>query len=207
MAVLRKRKPAAQPAEPPAKVAKTTAKAKAKATPTQKKTGSTRTSKKVPVVGDVIDLDDFGGEISTEEGTPTTLKSLVEESKSGVVLFTYPRASTPGCTKQVCLFRDGYTELTSTGLSIFGLSTDSPKANANFKSKQNLPYPLLCDPSATLIGALGFKKVPKGTTRGVFVVDKSGKVLLLAPGSPAGTVEAVGKLVEEEEEEGEEEGK
>ncbi|KAJ8126656.1 hypothetical protein O1611_g6983 [Lasiodiplodia mahajangana] len=83
----------------------------------------------------------------------------------------------------------------SEGLLIYGLSTDSPKANTTFKTKQNLQYPLLCDPSATLIGAIGLKKTPKGTTRGVFVVDKSGKILLAEPGSPAGTVDAVKKLI------------
>lgn len=50
-----------------------------------------------PKVGDTIDLATFGGEIETHEGTKTTLAKLVDESKSGVVLFTYPKASTPGC--------------------------------------------------------------------------------------------------------------
>lgn len=98
-------------------------------------------------------------------------------------------------TKQVCLFRDNYTHLTSTGLSIYGLSADSPKANTTFKTKQNLSYSLLCNPSATLIGAIGFKKAPKGTTRGVFAVDKKGKVLLREAGGPDATVDAVQKLV------------
>jgi peroxiredoxin Q/BCP len=95
------------------------------------------------------------------------------------------------------MFRDDYEHLTSTGLSIYGLSTDSPKANTTFKTKQNLPYPLLCDPKATLIGSLGLKKNPSGTRRGVCVIDKSGKILLLKPGSPGETVEAVEKLVSE----------
>lgn len=89
-----------------------------------------------------------------------------------------------------------YTPLTATGLAIYGLSTDSPKSNTTFKSKQNLPYPLLCDPSATLIQAIGFKKAPKGTTRGVFVVDKAGKVLAVEAGGPAATVEVVKGIVE-----------
>jgi peroxiredoxin Q/BCP len=97
------------------------------------------------------------------------------------------------------MFRDAYEQLSSTGLSIYGLSTDSPKANTTFKTRQNLPYPLLCDPKATLIGGLGFKKVPKGTVRGVCVVDKTGKLRLLSPGSPAATVEAVERLVSESE--------
>jgi len=100
----------------------------------------------------------------------------------------------PGTT-QACLFRDSYTPLTATGFSIFGLSADSPKSNTNFKEKQKLPYPLLCDTSKTLISAIGMKKAPSGITRGVFVVDKEGKVLAAEPGGPAATVEVVKKLV------------
>ncbi|KAF2965568.1 hypothetical protein GQX73_g8025 [Xylaria multiplex] len=182
---LRKRKaPAPAPApEPPAKrqskVSKATTKAKATikgATAAAAKPVETNGPSKSgkPVVGDVISLDGFGGEVETNDGVKTTLKALVNESKAGVVLFTYPKASTPGCTNQVCLFRDSYTDLTKEGLLIYGLSTDSPKANTTFKTKQNLPYPLLCDPSATLIGAIGLQKVAQ---------------------SPAGTVGAVKKLV------------
>ncbi|KAJ4133470.1 thioredoxin peroxidase dot5 [Fusarium equiseti] len=148
-------------------------------------------------VGDVVDLDGFGGEIETNDGEKTTLKKLVDESKSGVVLFTYPKASTPGCTKQVCFFRDAYEPLTKDGLAIYGLSADSPKANTTFKEKQKLPYPLLCDPKATLISAIGLKKAPKGTTRGVFVISKEGKVLVAEAGSPQGTLDRVQALVDE----------
>jgi peroxiredoxin Q/BCP len=105
-------------------------------------------------------------------------------------LLTYPQGTT-----QVCLFRDSYEPLTATGYSIYGLSNDSPKANTTFKTKQKLPYTLLCDPAQTLISAIGLKKGAKGTTRGVFVVDKSGKVLAAEPGGPAATVEVVRKLV------------
>ncbi|KAG5973617.1 hypothetical protein E4U55_000377 [Claviceps digitariae] len=158
---------------------------------------ATVTASKKVAVGDVIDLDEFGGEVETNDGKKTSLKELVEKSGSGVVLFTYPKASTPGCTNQVCLFRDAYTPLTADGLAIYGLSADSPKANTTFKTKHNLPYPLLCDPKATLIAAIGLKKHPKGTQRGVFVVDKKGKVLVAEPGGPAGTVDRVKSLVEE----------
>ena len=78
--------------------------------------------------------------------------------------------------------------------SFSGLSKDSPKANTSFKEKQNLPYPLLCDPSSTLISAIGLKKAT-GTTRGVFVVDKAGKVLASEPGGPQATVDVVQKLI------------
>ena len=264
---LRKRKAPAPPPEPPAKrqskvskvskvakVAKVAAKVKdavkprgrpakaaAAAEPAAEPAiattnGSSAAGK--PEVGDVISLVGFGGEIETQDGTKTTLKALVDESKAGVVLFTYPKASTPGCkcsttrgsrryclviiifssrscasnvfnpqcafrlnrlpgTRQACLFRDSYEPLTAGGLLIYGLSTDSPKANTTFKEKQKLPYPLLCDPGATLIGAIGLKKTPKGTTRGVFVVDKAGKVLAAQAGGPEATVSVVKKIVAE----------
>ncbi|RYO92335.1 hypothetical protein DL766_010355 [Monosporascus sp. MC13-8B] len=200
---LRKRKaPAPPPAPAPkkqSKASKVTSKVKEAATGKTAESDKTNGSPKPPkpVVGDTITFEGFGGEVETNDGAKITLKALVEESKSGVVLFTYPKASTPGCTNQACLFRDSYEPLTAGGLAIYGLSTDSPKANTAFKQKQNLPYTLLCDPSATLIGAIGLKKTPKGTTRGVFAVDKAGKVLIAEPGGPAATVDAVKKLVAE----------
>jgi len=191
---LRKRKaPTVEPAAaPPAKKKGPAAKKGAAGTP---KAAQTNGIAGKIAVGTVIDLEGFGGEIETNDGKKTTLKALVEESKGGVVLFTYPKASTPGCTTQVCNFRDSYHDVTSTGFAVYGLSKDSTKANSNFKEKQNLQYPLLCDPSATLISAIGLKKEPSGTTRGVFVIDKAGKVLAAQPGSPGGTLDVVKKIV------------
>ncbi|KAF1990956.1 AhpC-TSA-domain-containing protein [Aulographum hederae CBS 113979] len=146
--------------------------------------------------GDAVDLAGFGGEVETHDGKKVTLKQLVEESEAGVVLFTYPKASTPGCTTQACLFRDGYTSLTTTGLSIYGLSSDSPKANTTFATKQKLSYTLLCDPSSTLIKAIGMQKTPKGTKRGVFVIGKDGKVLAAEAGGPQATVDIVKGVVD-----------
>jgi len=195
---LRKRKAVEPAPAPPAKkqgpVAKAAAIVKEAITGKSPKPNGAPPASKV-AVGDVVELEDFGGEISTNAGEATTLKKLVDASSRGVVLFTYPKASTPGCTNQACLFRDFYAPLIATGFAIYGLSTDSPKANTTFKEKQKLPYELLCDPKSTLIGAIGLKKLPSGTQRGVFVVDKAGKVLLAQPGSPAGTVDAVKKLL------------
>lgn len=97
MVELRKRK---APAPPPVVEKKSKPAPKSKAADTPKE--ATKEAKEapkstVPAVGDIIDLDTFGGEIETNDGTKTTLKKLVEESKAGVVLFTYPKASTPGC--------------------------------------------------------------------------------------------------------------
>ncbi|KAJ6107938.1 hypothetical protein N7523_009261 [Penicillium sp. IBT 18751x] len=192
MVELRKRKAQASASAPVPTAAK---KSKPAPKSNEADTKNQTSAQSVPQVNDILDLEGFGGEIETNDGTKTSLKKLVEDSTSGVVLFTYPKASTPGCTKQACLFRDNHSHLTSTGFSIYGLSADSTKANTTFKTKQNLSYPLLCDLKATLIRAIGLKKSPKGTTRGVFVVDKKGKVLLREAGGPDATVDAVQKLV------------
>ncbi|KAK4191521.1 peroxiredoxin Q/BCP, partial [Podospora australis] len=157
-----------------------------------------KSAKKIPEVGDVISLEGFGGEVETNDGDKVTLKGLVDESKAGVVLVVYPRANTGGCKKQVCFFRDSYEPFQGAGLSVYGLSTDSPKSNTTFKVKEKLQYPLLCDPSGTLLGAIGLKKASsKSATRGVFVVDKNGKVLASGPGSPEGTLNTVKDVVKE----------
>lgn len=101
---LRKRKAPPPAPEPPAKKTSKVSKAVAKVKETvtgkpdaaEKANGASKAAAK-PVVGNVITLDGFGGEIETNNGEKTTLKALVAESKSGVVLFTYPKASTPGC--------------------------------------------------------------------------------------------------------------
>ena len=102
MVELRKRKARTEPAPPPpAKKKSNPVKAvaeKAKEVLTGKKVSSSATaSAGPPTVGSTISLDGFGGEIETSEGQKTTLKALVDESTGGVVLFTYPKASTPGC--------------------------------------------------------------------------------------------------------------
>ncbi|KAK7744591.1 thioredoxin peroxidase dot5 [Cytospora paraplurivora] len=190
------KKAQATPKPKPEAAPRTEAAPKSEAAP--KTNGAKASAPKKPEVGDTIDLSAFGGEVSLNDGTTTTLASLVEKSGSGVVLFTYPKASTPGCTNQACLFRDSYEPLTAGGLAIYGLSRDSTKSNTSFKTKQKLPYPLISDLSGSLIEAIGLKKAPSSTQRGVFVIDKKGKVLLAEPGSPAGTAAAVKKLVESE---------
>ena len=102
MVELRKR-PAPPSAPPPAKK-KATPKAKAKkdeapaaSAAAPKAKGKAMASDGPVKKGDIIDLSTFGGEVETNEEVKTSLAKLVEESKAGVVLFTYPKASTPGC--------------------------------------------------------------------------------------------------------------
>jgi len=91
MVELRKRK---APAPPPVAEKKTKQASQPKDTVSN---DIEESSTKAPGVDDIIDIETFGGEIETNDGEKTSLKKLLEESKSGVVLFTYPKASTPGC--------------------------------------------------------------------------------------------------------------
>ena len=100
MVELRKRTAPAAPAPAPPAKKKSTKSTSEAAASTAKATVdkvANAVSTAAPKVGDKIDLESFGGEIETNDGVKTTLAKLVGESKSGVVLFTYPKASTPGC--------------------------------------------------------------------------------------------------------------
>ena len=106
--------------------------------------------------------------LSNQDGKDISLREVVSKNKI-VVIFVYPRASTPGCTRQACGFRDNYTELKKHA-AVFGLSADNESSQKRFQTKQNLPYDLLCDPERKLIGLLGAKKTPKsGSIRSHFV--------------------------------------
>jgi peroxiredoxin Q/BCP len=100
-----------------------------------------------------------------------------------VVVYFYPAASTPGCTKQACDFRDSLAELNEAGLDVVGISPDKPEKLAKFRDAEGLTFPLLSDPERTVLsewGAFGEKsmygKTVQGVIRSTFVVDEKGKV-------------------------------
>ncbi|EGV61962.1 thioredoxin peroxidase dot5 [Yamadazyma tenuis] len=99
--------------------------------------------------------------------------NLVEASKKTkyVVIFAYPKASTPGCTRQVCGFQKNHKELIELDTTVFGLSADLPKSQKNFIVKQGLEYHLLSDPNKELIGPLGAKKEPTGIKRSHWIFE------------------------------------
>jgi peroxiredoxin Q/BCP len=98
-----------------------------------------------------------------------------------LVLFFYPKASTPGCTVEACNLRDNYQSFLSKGYDILGVSADSQKRQSNFKSKHEFPYPLLADESKEVINAFGvwgpkkfMGKEYDGIHRTTFVIDENG---------------------------------
>ncbi|MGV0815094.1 thioredoxin-dependent thiol peroxidase [Mycolicibacterium boenickei] len=100
-----------------------------------------------------------------------------------VIVYFYPAASTPGCTKQACDFRDSLAELNDAGLDVVGISPDKPEKLAKFRDKEGLTFPLLSDPDRAVLtawGAFGEKtmygKTVQGVIRSTFLVDESGKI-------------------------------
>ncbi|RPA89649.1 AhpC-TSA-domain-containing protein [Choiromyces venosus 120613-1] len=121
-------------------------------------------------------------EVQTHDGGKTTLTAILAKASKGIVVFAYPKASTPECTSQACLFRDNYASFTDAGYAVYGLSGDQPGANEKFRNKQNLTYTLLCDPTYELHEKLGIKKSPKGTIRSVIVIEKAASTDNANPG-------------------------
>lgn len=82
--------------------------------------------------------------------------ALAEHGASGwLLVYFYPKADTPGCTKQACSLRDAFAILKEKGVKVFGVSTDSPKSQKTFKEKYRLPFDLLADEDSTIVKAFG----------------------------------------------------
>ena len=102
-----------------------------------------------------------------------------------VIVYFYPAASTPGCTKQACDFRDNLRDLNDAGLDVVGISPDKPEKLAKFRDNQQLTFPLLSDPDKKVLKAYGaygekkmYGKTVEGVIRSTFVVDEKGKIAL-----------------------------
>ncbi|MEZ4971155.1 MAG: thioredoxin-dependent thiol peroxidase [Flavobacteriaceae bacterium] len=100
-----------------------------------------------------------------------------------LIVFFYPKASTPGCTAEACNLRDNYKELKLQGYELLGVSADSRKRQLNFKNKYQFPFPLLADEDHTVINTFGvwgpkqfMGKKYDGIHRMTFVIDGDGIV-------------------------------
>ena len=107
--------------------------------------------------------------------------SLNEQSGKTVVIYFYPKDSTPGCTTEAQQFRDLYEQFVTVDAVLLGISRDSVKSHENFKTKQSLPFELGSDGDeavCTLFGVMKMKnmygKQVRGIERSTFVIDKSG---------------------------------
>ena len=120
--------------------------------------------------------------LSDDTGAQVTLSEL---RGSKVIVYFYPAAMTPGCTKQACDFTDSLDSLKAAGYEVLGISPDQPAKLATFRDRDSLTITLLSDPDRSVMkeyGAYGLKKLygkeVEGVIRSTFVIDEDGKVEL-----------------------------
>lgn len=118
--------------------------------------------------------------LTDDRGNPVRLKDFRGRR---VVVYFYPAALTPGCTKQACDFRDSLEALDRAGIDVIGISPDKPEKLARFRKEHKLNFPLLSDPEREVQSAYGaygkkmmYGKEVTGVIRSTFVVDPKGKL-------------------------------
>ena len=130
----------------------------------------------------MLSVGDKAPEFSLQDQDDNTV-SLTDFKGKKVLVWFYPKASTPGCTAEGCNLRDHASEFDQQGVQIIGISKDSVKRQKNFATKHEFPYPLLADESGGTVeafGAWGEKKfmgrVFDGILRSSFLIDEHGMV-------------------------------
>ena len=105
-----------------------------------------------------------------------------------MVLYFYPKDTTPGCTTQACGFRDNLNRFAKSGAAVLGVSADSVESHRKFKDKQGLNFPLLSDPDHKALDAYGvwqekslYGRKFMGIVRTTFVIDEDGKIAKVFP--------------------------
>ena len=130
----------------------------------------------------MLDVNDKAPDIKLEDenGKEVSLKDFKGKT---VVLYFYPRADTPGCTKEACEFRDAYRQMQKTGAVLLGASPDTAKAQKKFQEKFHLPFTLLADADKKLCHAFGviqeknmYGKKVMGVVRTTFILGPEGKI-------------------------------
>ena len=113
----------------------------------------------------------------THEGKDFDLQSRLGQ---WTVLYFYPKAHTPGCTKQACAFRDNLDKIKSQGADVIGISADTVEEQAKFHKEQNLNFTLIADPDDVVIKMYGAKMpIVKMSKRWTFIVDPELKIRAL----------------------------
>jgi peroxiredoxin Q/BCP len=118
--------------------------------------------------------------LTDADGGEVSLSSLRGQR---VIIYFYPAAMTPGCTKQACDFRDSKKDLSDAGFAVLGISPDSPAKLAKFRDRHGLTFPLLSDPDRAVLKAYGaygekmlYGKKSVGVIRSTFVIATDGTI-------------------------------
>ena len=118
--------------------------------------------------------------LQDKNGNEVSLTSFLGKK---IVLYFYPKDSTPGCTRQACAFASAYEQFKSKDIAVIGVSKDSIASHVKFAEKYNLPFILLSDPERKAIEAYGVwqekkmcGKVGMGVVRTTFIIDENGNI-------------------------------
>lgn len=129
-----------------------------------------------------LNVGDTAPAFSLADATGNTV-SLSDYAGQRVLVYFYPRANTPGCTKEACDFRDSLEELNALNIAVVGISPDKPEALAKFRDDHDLNFPLLSDPDKSVMTAYGafgekknYGKVVQGVIRSTFLVEPDGTI-------------------------------
>jgi peroxiredoxin Q/BCP len=115
-------------------------------------------------------------DVSQENQDGATVKLAQLGGDGYLLVYFYPKADTPGCTKQACSLRDSYAKLTEMGVKVLGVSMDTPAAQKAFRNKYQLPFDLLADHNGTVVKAFGVPSKLKFPSRQAFLF-KDGKLV------------------------------
>ena len=165
-------------------VAKTTKARPRKSAATKVKPSAAKVAKPAGARAATVDLTGRPAPAFTlpdQDGNPVSLASLTAQGH--VVLYFYPKDSTPGCTTEACGFRDRLDAVRALGAQVVGVSADSPASHVKFIAKQSLNFPLLSDSANAVTKAYGVYKMKSlygrqflGIERTTFVIDRGGMV-------------------------------
>lgn len=129
-------------------------------------------------IGSNIQAPDF-----TLQDDSGAQRQLSDYRGKPVILYFYPADDTPGCTKEACSFRDDYSAYDKAGVTILGVSPNTVQSHSRFKSKYQLPFPLLADEDHAVCNAYGTwgpKKMMgreyEGVLRTTFLIDANGRI-------------------------------
>ena len=135
-----------------------------------------------PMTETRLNVGDTAPAFSLADATGNTV-SLSDYAGQRVLVYFYPRANTPGCTKEACDFRDSLAELNALNIAVVGISPDKPEALAKFRDDHDLNFPLLSDPDKSVMTAYGafgekknYGKVVQGVIRSTFLVEPDGTI-------------------------------
>ena len=131
-----------------------------------------------------LEVGDTAPGFSLPDADGNTVR-LADFKGRAVIVYFYPAASTPGCTKQACTFRDSLAGLNGAGIDVVGISPDKPEKLAKFRDAEALTFPLLSDPERKVLTAWGtfgekkmYGKTVQGVIRSTFLIDEKGKIAL-----------------------------